>query len=307
MLTDEQLKRRLDQGLLVETREQMSEQYREDLIRVLTVSGDTELISVPSYYYAAQRAPSLNSKISGLAIIQDEMSHAHIAYRLLEDIGVDKTRLIYEREPRQFKYPYAFDIPLDSWEELVVANAFYDRAGFILLGDAFKHTSYGPWKRALVKVDKEENFHLRHGEIWMRKIVKEPEGRGRLQRAVDWMFLLTVEWFGLPDDLKQHTGQLSYGIKGSSNDTLRQQWLSQAVPLCRALGLGVPARLNDATNKWEVTCPFPARFDASNKIWELDQGSITWDDVLVRWKNRGTMNDYYIERIQHGYREMMKA
>src|SRR5436309_1213701 len=131
MLTEEQLKQRLAQGLLVETPDQMTEQYRDDLIRVLTVSGDTELISVPSYYDATQRAPSLNSKISGLAIIQDEMSHAHIAYRLLEDLGVDKTWLIYQRPPRQFKYPYAFDIPLETWEELVVANAFYDRAGFI--------------------------------------------------------------------------------------------------------------------------------------------------------------------------------
>ncbi len=307
MLTDEELKQRLDRGLLVESPEQMSEQYREDLIRVLTVSGDTELISVPSYYYATQRAPSLNSKISGLAIIQDEMSHAHIAYRLLEDLGVDKERLVYRREPRQFKYPYAFDIPLDSWEELVVANAFYDRAGFILLGDAFKHTTYGPWKRALVKVDKEENFHLRHGEIWMRKIVQEPGGRERLQHAVDWMFLLTVEWFGLPDDLKKHAGQLSYGIKGSSNDTLRQQLLSQAVPLCAELGLQVPARWNEESRKWEVTGPFPARFDAEHKRWELEKGAVTWDDVLVRWKKRGTMNDYYVERLQHGWREIQNS
>ncbi len=307
MLTEEQLKQRLAQGLLVETREQMSAQYRDDLIRVLTVSGDTELISVPSYYHATQRAPSLNSKISGLAIIQDEMSHAHIAYRLLEDLGVDKEWLIYKREPRQFKYPYAFDIPLDSWEELVVANAFYDRAGFILLGDAFKHTTYGPWKRALVKVDKEENFHLRHGEIWMRRIAKEPGGRERLQRAVDWMFLLTVEWFGLPDDLKKHAGQLSYGIKGSSNDTLRQQWLSQAVPLCRELNIDVPARFDESTNKWEITCPFPAHFDAEHKRWELEKGAVSWDEVLVRWKKRGTMNDYYIARLQYGFKQMHDA
>jgi hypothetical protein len=41
-----------------------------------------------------------------------------------------------------------------------VANALYDRAGFVLLGDVFRHSSFGPWKRALAKVDKEENFHL---------------------------------------------------------------------------------------------------------------------------------------------------
>ena len=87
-------------------------------------------------------------------------------------------------------------MPLDTWTELVVANAFYDRAGFVLLGDIFRHTSYGPWKRALVKVDREENFHLRHGERWMEILASDPSTKAELQRAVDWMFVMTLEWFG---------------------------------------------------------------------------------------------------------------
>ena len=303
-IQEDALKQRLEHKQLVENEDHMTAQYKDDLIRILTVSADTELVSAPAYYYAARNAPSVNAMISALAIIQDEMGHAHIAYRLLEDLGVKKEQMIYERAARQFKYPYAFDVPLESWEELVVANAFYDRAGITLLGDVYRSTTYGPWKRALVKVDKEETFHLRHGEIWMRRIVEEPGGRERLQRCVDWMFLLTVEWFGLPDDLKQHTGQLSYGIKGSSNDTLRQTWMKTAVPLCEELKLNVPARFDEATQKYVVTCPFPASFDSRNKRWELDKGAITWDDVMKRWKARGPMNDYFVERIQRGYKAM---
>ena len=231
-ISETQLQDRLAHKQLVENETHMTAQYKDDLIRILTVSADTELVSAPAYYNAARRAPSVNAMISALAIIQDEMGHAHIAYRLLQDLGVNKEEMIYRRAARQFKYPYAFDVPLETWEELVVANAFYDRAGITLLGDVFRSTSYGPWKRALVKVDKEETFHLRHGEIWMRRLAQEPGGRERLQAAIDWMFLLTVEWFGLPDDLKKHTGQLDYGLKGSSNDTLRQIWMKTAVPLC---------------------------------------------------------------------------
>jgi ring-1,2-phenylacetyl-CoA epoxidase subunit PaaA len=301
-ISETQLQDRLAHKQLVENETHMTAQYKDDLIRILTVSADTELVSAPAYYNAARRAPSVNAMISALAIIQDEMGHAHIAYRLLQDLGVNKEEMIYRRAARQFKYPYAFDVPLETWEELVVANAFYDRAGITLLGDVFRSTSYGPWKRALVKVDKEETFHLRHGEIWMRRLAQEPGGRERLQAAIDWMFLLTVEWFGLPDDLKKHTGQLDYGLKGSSNDTLRQIWMKTAVPLCEEIGLRVPAKWNDATNKFDITCPFPARFDAANKRWELERGAITWDDVMKRWKARGPMNDYYIERIQRGYK-----
>jgi ring-1,2-phenylacetyl-CoA epoxidase subunit PaaA len=304
-LNEAQLRERLAHKQLVENQDHMTAQYRDDLIRILTVSADTELVSAPAYYYAARHAPSVNAMISALAIIQDEMGHAHIAYRLLEDLGVNKEQMIYARAARQFKYPYAFDVPLESWEELVVANAFYDRAGITLLGDVYRSTTYGPWKRALVKVDKEETFHLRHGEIWMRRIVEEPGGRERLQRAVDWMFLLTVEWFGLPDDLKKHQGQLGYGLKGSSNDTLRQIWMKTAVPLCEELKLNVPARFDEATQKYVVTCPFPAGFDAQNKRWEFEKGAITWDDVMKRWKARGPMNDYFVERIQRGYKAMV--
>ena len=153
-ISETQLQDRLAHKQLVENETHMTAQYKDDLIRILTVSADTELVSAPAYYNAARRAPSVNAMISALAIIQDEMGHAHIAYRLLQDLGVNKEEMIYRRAARQFKYPYAFDVPLETWEELVVANAFYDRAGITLLGDVFRSTSYGPWKRALVKVDK---------------------------------------------------------------------------------------------------------------------------------------------------------
>ncbi len=144
LVSEADLVSRLKQGKLIETKEQMSPQYLEGIIRILTVSADTELISAPAYYLAAQDAPTINAFVSAMGIIQDELGHAHIAYRILEDLGVDKDQLIYDRSPEKFKYPYAFDVPLETWVELVVANAFYDRAGFILLGDVFKHGKFGP-------------------------------------------------------------------------------------------------------------------------------------------------------------------
>jgi ring-1,2-phenylacetyl-CoA epoxidase subunit PaaA len=219
---------------------------------------------------------------------------------------VDTEKLIFEREPRQFKYPYAFDVPLDSWVELIVANAFYDRAGYTLLGDVHQSTSFGPWKRALVKVDKEETFHLRHGEQGMRKINQDTSGHEALQKAVDWMFLLTVEWFGLPDDLKKHSEQLQYGFKGHSNDELRQIWMSTAVPLCNELQLEVPAHYDEAQQQYVIDCPFPANFDVKAKHWLLEDGSCTWDDVMKRWKARGPSNEEFVGMVQRGKKEMLR-
>jgi 1,2-phenylacetyl-CoA epoxidase catalytic subunit len=347
--TEEQVQQHLAAGKLVEGIQHMSPKYLEGMRRILTVSADTEFVSAPSYLRAAQHAPALNNFGSAMSIIQDELAHAHIGYRLLGDLGVDMDELIYERPARSFKYPYAFDVPLNSWVELVCANALYDQAGFVLLSDVFQSSTFGPWKRALAKVDKEETFHLRHGRTWIRKLVKDPSGKAEVQAAIDWMFILTLEWFGLPDELKQHSEQLDYGFKGKSNDQLRQWWMSEVVPFMEELGIRVPAHKappsgaadqptkappsgaadqptkappsgaadqptkappsgaadqpNDAIERdgYVIDCPFPAAFDEEKREWLLDNGPISWDDVIARWRARGPMNDDYVRTLQRGY------
>ncbi len=87
--SEEELKTRLEAGDLIETPDQMSEAYIKGLKRILTVSADTELMSAPSYTRAAKHAPSINASLSAMAIVQDELGHANIAYRLLEDLGFE--------------------------------------------------------------------------------------------------------------------------------------------------------------------------------------------------------------------------
>jgi ring-1,2-phenylacetyl-CoA epoxidase subunit PaaA len=303
--TEEEVREHLAAGKLVEGLQHMSPEYLRGLRRILTVSGDTELVSAPAYLRAAKHAPALNNFGSAVSIVQDELAHAHIAYRLLGDLGVDMNELMYEREAAAFKYPYAFDLPLDSWYEMVLANAIYDQAGFVLLSDVHDSSSFGPWKRALAKVGKEETFHLRHGRTWVKKLAADPNHKRRLQEALDWMFILTLEWFGLPDEKKRHGIQLEYGFKGMTNDELRQTWMGHVVPFMEEVGLDVPAHRDEEEGRWIIDCPFPARFDEEKKQWLLDEGPISWDEVMVRWKARGPMNRDYVEQLQRGYRQRM--
>jgi ring-1,2-phenylacetyl-CoA epoxidase subunit PaaA len=111
------------------------------------------------------------------------------------------------------------------------------------------------------------------------------------------MFILTLEWFGLPDERKRHGVQLEYGFKGKSNDRLRQDWMAAVVPFMEEIGIAVPAhREGDA---YVIDCPFPRAFDAQAKTWGEPIG---WDAVLERWKARGPMNEAYVEKLQRGYR-----
>ena len=299
----------LRSGELIESVSEMTPDYLKELKHTLLVSGDTELISAPAYYLAAKRSPSINAFMTAIAIIQDELAHAHIAYHILEELGEDQERLIFSRYPKSFRYPYAFDVPLESWTELIVANAFYDQAGFCLLGDIHEHCSYGPWKRGLNKVMLEENFHLRNGRTWMKRMSQAGGAtRDELQRAVDWMFPLTVEWFGLPDGLKMHSTQLDYRLKGKTNDGLRQWWLSLVVPFCEEIGVKVPAhRVESAgVETWELDYPFPCTFDAEAKHWNIDD-PCTWDDVLARWRARGPRNEEMVAMLQEEFHSFRKA
>ena len=305
--TEDELKQKIRDGYLLESPDEMTPGYRKAIVTQLTVQGDTELISAPAYWMAAREAPSNNTQVTVVAIIQDELAHANIAYRLLEDMGISREQLVYERAPAEFKHPYGFDQPLENWAEMVVANGFFDRAGYTLLSDVFRNTSYGPLKRALVKVDLEENFHLRHGENWMRRLARAGgEAREKVQRAIDWMFPMTVEWFGLPDDRKRHSDQLDYRLKGMTNDELRQDWMSHTVPLCERNGFQAPAHRDEARQEWVLDYPFPCEYDAAAKRWLFDEGAISWEQVFARWKARGPMNEQYVESIRRSHDSVAK-
>ena len=192
--------------------------------------------------------------------------------------------------------PYAFDVPLETWAELVVANAFYDRAGFTLLGDVFASTTFGPWKRALVKVDKEETFHLRHGENWMKKIC--PVG-GRSRRTTDarstGCFCLTVEWFGLPERSETPSEQLGFGFKGKSNDELRQTWMSTAVPLVQGLGLTFRRIWMPKPARTSSTALFPPGSIRNEVMVAPGWARFPGRKFSLRWRQRGPMNEQYVE------------
>jgi ring-1,2-phenylacetyl-CoA epoxidase subunit PaaA len=295
---DADLQTRVQKGFIVESEDQMTPAYKKALLNILLVQADTELMSAPAYYMAAKDAPTLGSRIAVSAIIQDELGHANIAYRLMEDLGESKHDLVYGRAPEDFKNPYGFDQPLENWAEMAVANGFFDRAGICLLGDIYKNTSYGPWKRALTKIDKEEYFHLRHGESWMRRLAKAGGVvKEKLQRAVDWMFPTGIEWFGMPDDKKRHSAQLAFKLKGLTNDQLRQKWMESVVPLCQEIGIRLPGHLDAAAGRYVVEYPLPCEFDPQEKRWLFDQ-PLTWEQVFDRWKRRGPMNGLYAEMIQ---------
>ena len=103
---DAALKERIANGFVVESMDDMTPGYHKALKTQMLVQGDTELMSAPAYYLAAKDAPTISSRIAVSAVIQDELGHANIAYRLLEDLGENKE---YARRWRRMKLRTSFD------------------------------------------------------------------------------------------------------------------------------------------------------------------------------------------------------
>lgn len=139
----------------------------------------------------------------------------------------------------------------------------------------------------------------------MRRLSKAGgDARERLQRAVDWMFPMTIEWFGLPDEMKRHSGQLDYKLKGLTNDQLRQVWMASTVPLSESLGLKVPAHFDETRQEYVLDYPFPCEYDSEAKHWDFEAGEISWEQVFTRWKARGPMNEIYVESVQRSHAQV---
>lgn len=299
------LKQRCQSGHIVESVDEMDEGYYQALRSTLIVTADVEFIAHPCLQSALLHTPSLNARLGLLSVLQDEVAHGYIALRLLADLGEDIVALYYDRPFAQFKYPVLFDFPVHDWAEMVVHNALGDRCGWFLLSDILENGSYGPWRRALAKVGKEENFHVRHGEAWMRRLAADPAWRPAVQRAVDWLFPLCLEFFGLPDALKHNKTQLDYRIKARTNDELRQAWLASAVPFVESLGLKVPAHYDARQGRYVLDHAWPWDVDYEARRWIYDK-PVTWEQVIARWKRGGPSREEFVNDLLGQAREAVE-
>jgi len=301
MVSAEELKQRLQRGEFVERPEEMTDEYRYELKRMLLIAGDTEFRSVPMLHSFFRVGVPYRYVKPVLAIGQDELGHAHVNYRILEDLGEDVDALLFERDVSDWTYPYFFDMPMQEWSEVAVSEGLGEYAGGLLVRNVLNHTSYAPWRRALVKVDIEETFHVKFGQTLMTELAETPEGLERMQRTVDWMFPLLLEFFGPPG--KALDVQIEYRLKGKSTDDLRQQYLHYAVPFCVSLGLKLPTHFDEARKEYVLDFPFPCEFDPARKRWDFAK-PVEWQEVFARWKARGPMAKEHLQQIRQGWRSL---
>ena len=80
---------KIARGVRLESPDEMTPPYRQDLVHLMTMQADSELAGGYGYVPWITKAPTVDEKHVVAQIVKDELRHAAVMYGLLADLGVD--------------------------------------------------------------------------------------------------------------------------------------------------------------------------------------------------------------------------
>ena len=243
-------------GARLESPGEMTPEYREALVHLMTMQADSELAGGYGYVPWITKAPTVEEKHVVAQIVKDELRHAAAMYGLLADLDFDvdahvrahddaftmrveatadigTARIMSDQRVNIFYYP------IETWADFVFFNFCMDRGAGHQLEDV-RQCSYGPWARAIEDIFKEEKFHVRHGEHWVKRLAGDPATRDEAQATLDKWYVRTMNIFGRPGSPRnQRYRELRLKIR--DNDEVRRVFAAEIAGLCEKFGLQAPA------------------------------------------------------------------
>src|SRR5437773_11169291 len=87
-----ELMAKVESGVRIESVQEMTDEYRENLIHLLTMQADSGLAGGYGYVPWITKAPTVEEKHVVAQIVKDELRHAAVMYGLLADLGLDVER-----------------------------------------------------------------------------------------------------------------------------------------------------------------------------------------------------------------------
>ena len=267
--------KRVDAEEKIEPRDWMPDAYRKTLVRQISQHAHSEIVGQLPEGNWITRAPTLRRKAILLAKVQDEGGHGLYLYSAAETLGVSREELIDQLHSGKAKYSSIFNYPTLTWADIGAIGWLVDAAA-ILNQIPLCRCSYGPYARAMVRICKEESFHMRQGyELLMTLCRGSDEQKAMAQDAVDRWWWPALMMFGPSDADSTHSAQsMQWKIKRFSNDDLRQKFVDQSVPQAEYLGITLP----DPDLKW------------NEERGHYDFGEIDWEEFFQVIAGNGPCN-----------------
>ena len=266
---------RIDAEDKIEPRDWMPDAYRKTLVRQISQHAHSEIVGQLPEGNWITRAPTLRRKAILLAKVQDEGGHGLYLYSAAETLGVSREELIDQLHSGKAKYSSIFNYPTLTWADIGAIGWLVDAAA-ILNQIPLCRCSYGPYARAMVRICKEESFHMRQGyELLMTLCRGSAEQKAMAQDAVNRWWWPALMMFGPSDSDSTHSAQsMQWKIKRFSNDELRQKFVDQSVPQAEYLGITLP----DPDLEW------------NEERGHYDFGEIDWEEFFQVIAGNGPCN-----------------
>src|SRR5256886_15928613 len=80
---------KIERGERLESADEMTAEYRDNLVHLMTMQADSELAGGYGYVSWIQKAPAVEEKHVVAQIVKDELRHAAGVHGLLADLRVD--------------------------------------------------------------------------------------------------------------------------------------------------------------------------------------------------------------------------
>jgi ring-1,2-phenylacetyl-CoA epoxidase subunit PaaA len=284
----------LDEGGKIEADDWMPDDYRQQLIKLISMHAISEIMGALPEKEWVPKAPTLHRKLAIMAKVQDEMGHGQLLIRVAEDLmaplGKNREDLLQDLFTGKLKFHNVFHMETPTWADAGLIGWLVDGAAIITQTMSLD-SSYAPYARALYRICAEEKFHAQHGESIVLTLAEgTPAQRQMLQDAVNRWWPALLMFFGPPDDGKITSNQeknIRYRIRNQTNEELRQEFFNKYVPRIFHLGLTLP----DPT----------IRYDKESGMWHYQQPD--WDEFKQIVKGNGPRSKNRLSLRQVSYEE----
>lgn len=216
----------------------MPPEYQELLKRVLTIQADCE-IGGPNVYGRKWllRAPTADDMHRLSRIISEEIDHFRKFSRLLKEIHADGTALLWKDNSQRCLDAFKV-IDLPAWADVAVFCFLIDRVGKYQV-EEFIDSTYLPLNEILPCIISEEIGHIAYGQIKMKELCGDRQGREELQQALNRWYPLALDMFGRSES-RRSGRYIEWGLKRRTNAEARRAYVQEVKPLIVDLGLELP-------------------------------------------------------------------
>jgi ring-1,2-phenylacetyl-CoA epoxidase subunit PaaA len=199
------------------------DEYRLALRKIVRSHAVNELYGAQVFDEPAiALAPTPYAKWLTCRVAMEEYGH-HVRFRELgEQMGIPAA----EMTPHGKRPLSIFEFPLKTWEEFCVIKLLADLAEILQVEDLL-HCSFHPLRNLARMTMPEERFHAQFGKDFCTELCKTPEGRVKVQDAIDRYFPMLPAFFGKSGS-KNNALFRKFGIKQRPNEDMRADYLARA-------------------------------------------------------------------------------